>query len=505
MGAVGRALAVVAAIVVAIVVYGFIGWNLLINLGPSFGIPSLPAVDPPPSYRGEPAAARPVRAGRVPQNPFMAANGRSSIHVDAYMSDANAWAGPAGRDPTTESTYQVAECATLTFDSRGRIVTLCVRPVGRYLAMFEPDSLDRVATFDLPDREGGLPALIGAGGGALTDFSGGGYFYLDHRDRAVVPTTTEHVYVIAQTDDPGFRLVRDIDLNPVLEDDDAIVSVLPDWEGRLWFVSQDGVVGTIPRGDGAPRVRDLGEGIDNSFAVDETGGVYVVSDAAMYRFEAGRGGAPEVSWREPYRNSGVNKPGQSGAGSGTTPTLLGREWVGITDNAEHMGVVVYRRRENVEGRRLVCRQPVFEPGRSATENSLVGAGRSFLVENNYGYEGPGSTLLAGTSEPGFARVDIDPDGRGCRVRWESDVRAPSVVPKLSLAIGLVYTYAKPAGSTSAPWYLTALDFRTGRTVFETQTGRGLNYGNHYAPITLGRDGSAYVGVLTGIVRVADGP
>jgi hypothetical protein len=177
--------------------------------------------------------------------------------------------------------------------------------------------------------------------------------------------------------------------------------------------------------------------------------------------------------------------------------------VGIADNGDQMSVVVYDRREGFEGEREVCRQPVFERARSATENSLIAAGRSFLVENNYGYTGPGSTLVGGTTEPGFARVDLDRDGRGCEVKWQSDVRAPSVVPKLSLANGLVYTYTKPAGATSAPWYLTALDYRTGNTVWQSQAGRGFNHNNHYAPVTIGPDGSAYVGVITGIVRFAD--
>jgi hypothetical protein len=499
-----KALLIGAAVFpVMVVAVAFAGWNALIALGPSFEIPSDPAIDPPPSYLGAPATARPIESPPVPRHPFMAPNGRSSIHSDAYMSDTNAWAGPVGRDPESSSTFQVAECATVTFDSQGRIVTLCVRPVGRFLALIEPDSLDRIATFDLPDREGGLPAALDPD--ALTDFSGGGYFYLDHRDRAVVPTTTRHLYVIAQTEGPGFELERDIDLSGAISEDDAITSVLPDWDGRLWFATADGTVGTVSRGGaGAAGAIGLGEDIENSFAVDETGGVFIVSDKAMYRFDAGPGGVPKVTWRRSYPNSGEQKPGQSDDASGSTPTLLGRRWVGIADNAERMGVIVYDRRRKPAGRRVVCRQPVFEPGHGATENSMIAVGRSFLVENNYGYTGPPSTLLAGTTEPGFARIDVDRDGRGCDLAWESDVRAPSVVPKLSLATGLVYTYTKPAGATSAPWYLTALDFRTGSTVWEVQAGRGSGHNNHYAPVTLGPDGSAYIGAFAGLIRVADG-
>ena len=78
------------------------------------------------------------------------------------------------------------------------------------------------------------------------------------------------------------------------------------------------------------------------------------------------------------------------------------------------------------------------------------------------------------------------------------------MPKLSLANGLVYVYTKePQTDGDDLWYLTALDFRTGRTVFKRLSGEGLGYNNNYAPISLGPDGSAYVGVLGGLVRLAD--
>jgi hypothetical protein len=88
--------------------------------------------------------------------------------------------------------------------------------------------------------------------------------------------------------------------------------------------------------------------------------------------------------------------------------------------------------------------------------------------------------------------------------WHSDEIAPSVVPKLSLANGIVYTYTKPANSDGEDgWYLTALDFATGKTLWKALAGEGLGYNNNYAPVTLGPDRSAYVGVLGGLVRLAD--
>ena len=108
------------------------------------------------------------------------------------------------------------------------------------------------------------------------------------------------------------------------------------------------------------------------------------------------------------------------------------------------------------------------------------------------------------TEPGLARVDVDPSAGTCTVAWTSNERAPSVVPKVSLANGLVYTYTKdPQPDGSDAWYFTALDFRTGATVYKVRTGLGLGFNNNYAPVTLGPDGTAYVGVLGGLIAITD--
>ena len=97
------------------------------------------------------------------------------------------------------------------------------------------------------------------------------------------------------------------------------------------------------------------------------------------------------------------------------------------------------------------------------------------------------------------------NGSDCQKVWHSDERAPSVVPKLSLANGLIYTYTKdPRSDGQDPWYLTALDFADGGTVWERLSGEGLGYNNHYAPISIGPNGNAYVGVLGGLVLLRDG-
>jgi hypothetical protein len=169
--------------------------------------------------------------------------------------------------------------------------------------------------------------------------------------------------------------------------------------------------------------------------------------------------------------------------------------VAITDNADPMKVVVY----TTDGR-PVCAVPVFGRGAGSTDQSLIGVGRSLIAENNYGYASPAATEGGRTTTPGLARVDV---GRaGCTVKWTSQEIAPSVVPKVSIPNGLVYTYTKPAGQGD-PWYLTALDFRTGKTVYKARAGTGLGFNNNYAPVTIGPAGTAYVGVLGGLVALRD--
>jgi hypothetical protein len=429
----------------------------------------------------------------------MAANGRSNLHNDAYMSGTYAGSGPLGQDMERLSTFYAADCASVTFDQAGRIVTICVGLEGPHLRLLDPHTLELLAEFPLPPRQPGAA-------NPFTDFAGGGYFYLDHRDRAVIPTTHRHIWVVEQTEGPlgpGFRLARDYDISGVLSPDDKVFSTLPDWSGRIWWVSQAGVVGTIDPESGAVRTLDTNEQITNSFSVDESGGVYIVTDAALYRFDATSDGAPAVTWREQYPNSGIRKPGQVSPGSGTTPDVMGSKYVAITDNADPMDVVVYKRAKQVKGSRLVCKEPVFEPGASATDNSLITVGSSIVVENNYGYSGPTATTQGATTSPGITRVDIRTGGGRCRTVWRSQEIAPSVVPKLSLATGLVYAYTKPADDANDAWYFTALDFRSGSTVYKQLAGTGLGFNNHYAPVTLGPDGTAYVGTLGGLVLLRD--
>jgi hypothetical protein len=266
-------------------------------------------------------------------------------------------------------------------------------------------------------------------------------------------------------------------------------------------------VGTLDLKTGGVQVVRLGNGtngeITKSIATDSHGGVYVDTNRKLYRFTVGTGQVPKISWQVRYPNDGRKKPGQLDAGTGTTPVLLGGgRYVSINDNADPMDVMVYRTAVHA-AHRTVCRVPVFKRGRSADENAFIGAGRSIVVENNYGYQRPTDTSNGAVTAPGLARVDIHRSGRGCRLVWTNKKqRVPSVVSKLSLKNGLIYTYTKDPGK-SDPWYWTAISFRTGRTLYKALAGTGLGYNNNYAGIAISPRGTEYVGALGGIVALRD--
>lgn len=463
------------------------------------GTPSLPA------FSGSAATAHGLTPTSPPQNPFMAADPNSNIHNDTWMTDAYARGAPLGDSLELETSSKPPSlCGSLAFDSRKRIVSVCPSSVAPPEArIIDPDTLETISTYVLPTAPNPPGTL------EYQNFTGGGYFFLDDRDRIWVATKTDHIFVLSQGDDGNtLTLQRDYDLTGVLDEDtERISSALPDFDGLIWFVSKkNGKVGTLDPKTGELKVLALGEEIENSFAVGRSG-VFIVSDRRMYRFGANESGKPKIAWKAGYRNSGIVKPSQVNAGSGTTPTIMDDGYVAITDNdAPRMNVVVYRTAKKLHGKkRKVCEQPVFAANKSATENSLITNDRSLYVENNYGYQDPFGPNAGAVTEPGFARIDLKKNGKGCKLVWENDeVRAPTVVPKLSTKTGLIYTYTRPPDPDAEGYYFTAIDARNGKTKWSRYAGSNLVFNNNYAGLALGPHKTAYLGVIGGILKLRDG-
>lgn len=467
-----------------------------------------------PQFVGAPAQAQPLDPWPVAQNPYMAATVSNNMHNDSHMTDTYPVSGPLGVNPRQMSRAFGAiggMCPSPNFDSQGRIIVVCVDFGVQQLHLLDPVTLETLAEYPIPVRpvnaSGDLDAIS-------SDTSGGAYFYVDHEDRAVVAASDLTIKVIGLNESgpaPIFELEAEYDLTEAatLPDGrvDVVTTTMPDWDGNYWFVTRLGVVGVVDRDTGAIETLYLeGEEFQNSFAVGEDG-VYIVSDYALYRFEADPDtGEIVVVWREEYDRGERRKPGMINQGSGTTPTLLDDDLVVIADNAEpRMHVLFYHRASEIDGPREICRVPVFPEGRSATENTVIGYRDSVIVENNYGRDVFSRMLFGRTGEPGFARIDVNAERTDCQLVWENTVEnGMAPVPKLSIANGLIYTHTKTVGIAPIDaWYFTAIDFRTGETVYKTLTGTGMLHDNNGGPVTLGPDGTAYMSVLNGIIRISD--
>ena len=161
---------------------------------------SIPSVPPPPSlpaFSGHAFKGKPVQnTTKPPQNPFMAENPNSNIHNDTWMTDAYHAHGPARQQPVGDvgGRSRRALCGSIAFDTHGRIVSRL--PVA-IAAAAGPDHRPGHAG----DARHLRPARTRPTRPArktYQNFTGGGYFFLDNKDRIWV----------ADQDRPHLRLQR---------------------------------------------------------------------------------------------------------------------------------------------------------------------------------------------------------------------------------------------------------------------------------------------------------
>lgn len=475
-----------------------------------------------PDFIGKPVESQPLSNYQIPQNPSLAPNPYNQVHSDSWQSDIADIISPLGRDPAVLSSTMVKarvnpnsttfQCGIFTFDSHGRPIMSCLGPGEASIVMADPESLDVLSAYNLVQQtgqEGFLKALSNV------------YFYLDNQDQFVTVNGSHNILTLKEggtEKNPVLEWANEYDLSGVIAVDDRLRGINQDWSGRIWFVT--GGSNTTPGSVGVlnpktyPDVKyvrlDDGERISNTFALTKTG-AYVVSSQKMYRIGVDPDDQPYVVWSEPYDTIGEIKPGQYSLGSGTSPTILGNgSYVAITDNDDPMKVVVFRTDEQLEPneKRIVCEVPVFEnEAGGALDNSLVGYDLSLIAENNYNYSFNFSTQEMTPNAPGFERVDIEPVGSDCNCRkiWTNTEVASDMAPKMSTKTGLIYTMNRKYDEQNGVYvyYWTAIDFRTGETVWEKMAGTGTAFDNYYQGLGIGPRGILYAGSYGGLLSIRD--
>lgn len=458
------------------------------------------------------------------EHPYLAAGANGTMHGDGWQSDAHPAAGPFSMDIEVRSRKSgnglPRQCATFVHRRDGKPVMMCGGVSGFRMVLLDPDSLEALASYDLPMRPSGFQSLVKRDASIMmSDTSGGAYLFLDNRDRLVFVNSRQVVQRLEAVQQEGgwtWRVEKQWDLSPHVPNDclnwdnwfpsgecDMVTTVMPDASGLYWWTTRFGRLGTLDTATGAvAQIRLPGEEIQNALAMDKER-IYVLSDHAQYAFRAGQGGRPKRLWRTPYDRGSGRRIGSINQGSGTTPTLLGENWITFADNADGRINIVVLRRNN--GSR-VCKVPVFRDGASATDNSMIGWGNSIILENNAGFTSAHEQTDWNAPVGGVVRVDIRSDESGCDLVWTSPLRAPSVVPKLSVGSGIAYFYSynvvRDAEGKQVPdWALVGLDFKTGREVIRVPTGRGKPWDNNWASLSIAPDGTLYGGTTQGLFQV----
>ena len=433
------------------------------------------------------------------QNPYLGINSLATMHGDAQSSDATPFAGPG--DPGVGGTWKVtftnhwAACPTILAGQDGYIQALMTQFLGSdakvrkpKLAIIEPASGAQLGAMEIPT-------------GALL---GGVYAYLDAGSNLVMVDGTNALTWISHSQD-GMKVwvSRRIDLTDAmkLEPKDHVVGIVPDWHGRIWVASERGVVGLIDPKRNVVRLTKLQqysptERIDNSISACPQG-VSIITSYGIYMLGADASTSkPRIIWSHSYDRGTKQKPGQLSHGSGATATFFGpngSDYVMLSDNADRQEkLIVYRSADGT----AVGEGPLFTPGASGTENSMIGVQNSIVGACTFGYpyaQYPDTKpAYRAQVAPGMERWDVNDDASGITLKWRNNGIYSAAVPRLSTADNLIYTCERPRGPagvlTGPVVYACAIDMDSGRVVHRQRLPRLAN-------LLAGGDPSQMVGVI----------
>ena len=317
--------------------------------------------------------------------------------------------------------------------------------------------------------------------------------------------------------------------------DDSIVGINLTYDGRIVFLTRRGLLGSLSRQlDDFVwlRIADPEDEISNSFAVDESGGMFVVTSREMKRVQWD-GAKLDLSWSVPYRTNDVRSNGRLGTGSGTTPTLVGvgqqDKFVVISDGQSVMNMILFWRDDipadwtglSGRDRRIAAEVPITfgDPAvrRSTTEQSLTVRGYGIVaVSNLYGKLSPllrqlvrrqlgndvHNVTIYRSNRPEIAPYGIEkfqwnPETRQLESSWANrSLSCPNGIPTMSAATGLFYCMGQREGQ----WTLEAVSWATGESVFHQPLTSGSKNNSFYSATEIAAEGTILTGTYGGILR-----
>ncbi len=491
--------------------------------------------NPPPDIPEDPWAPDPVPGPhdtQPPANPFLADSPWPISHQSSYQQASSELPGPTRNDTTFVDRISGSPGAiTMAYGpsyADGSYPVWGSAWFGVHKSVHSEAGLQKVSELPLlPDLSGGIENAIST---AYSFVDVNGHFFA--AGQAQVRRFRDAV-----AGDPTSGVVLDDTFeipDGVLTVDDVIVGMSLTYDGTIIVISKTGVVMSVERDFTGFQTLVLpgGHTVSNSIAIDEDGGIYVVTESHMFRVQwTGTSltlDEADGAWSVAYDSGpAVPAPGRLGPGSGTTPTLLGSgsddKLVAIADGQVLMHLNVFWRDEIPadwsglpgEDRRLAGDAPITfgdpDATRSITEQSLTGRAHDVMtVSNAYGppFDVAGDKLAVFNSgNPSIAphgaeKFRWDPATRTLDSVWVNQtVSCPNGIPSMSTATGYAYCW----GARNGFWTLEGMDWHTGASVFRIPLTQSSSDNSAYAATEVGPFGSIVSGTLGGAAGIIQVP
>lgn len=448
------------------------------------------------AFVGEPVVDNPLDPYVIPENPFLDNTGSARIHNDSFNTGSYARSGVRGPNVEVLSTYTgdagtLGVCATLVFDTRGFVYGGCIiNGTEIRLLMLDPDTMDLLAVQSLGPRP------------PIPSSAAGGYMSFDEQQRIVIGNAEQRIerWRIDEIDGrPQFVLDAGRDLTDFLDDSTILLGdTVLDWEGRVWFMTNSGIVGYTSFEDDTVVAVDMAEELHNSMTVDETG-IYFATFEALYKVQVDDAGEIKVAWRNTYEK-GSDSSGGLTVATGTTPTVFGsrNDLVTICDNAdEQIHMLVWDTATGDE----VCKIPLFQPGNSDTENSATAYVNDLVIANSAGFAGPFSP--ARNMSTGMERWTVREDRSGCDLVWRNEAMEADS-SQLAVNSGVLYGYGTDRSvEDEDAFHLFAIDWDTGEEIFRTYVGNGIPFDTITGQPHVHPEGRIFMSGSSGIAQIHD--
>ncbi|KAG7040285.1 hypothetical protein JMJ77_0010556, partial [Colletotrichum scovillei] len=377
---------------------------------------------------------------------------------------------------------------------------------------FDPETLEILGSW----KPSGAQALNGAYMSLIPGEKGG---------QIIVGTSQGNILVLERNHckaAPSFELVRHITIAKELGPGESLFNNMIDIHGNIWFTigaflgtTNSTTVGYVtPRGD-IFKTPILNQVVENGISVNrET--IFVLTgpptarqtkeDGLLSAYTASSNGistTPELLWQLSYNAGSEVKPGGFARGSETTPSLLGDDFIAITDNDDDQLHLMITRQKQFSTLQ-VCKVPIFAPGAGAADirPTVHFDGVSYKVAILNTYNATAVTSLLSPSfeingdwnnkvgmPGGIATVEVSPDGSDCQIVWMSDLRV-TMEPLL-------------ATSGTYVWYLVALDWRSGEEVYRIKARASGVFNDNFVASSIGPNGGFYQPVIRGVFIVKD--